>query len=464
VEINLMRSAMEYPRLAILLKRTAALRSHGVRLEDESTNFKRHLDKGSLTLIDRYIVSEAVAVFDYVCGCGRLHTAVTVITPEGSLRDCAKFGTGSGVNVMAGCDLNFERLLGRAPLGMDLETVRRELHDKCVMVTGAGGSIGSELCRQILRLRPPKLVAVDRDETAVFYLHRELSGILPRTEFVCCVGDVGDADLIRRTISRHKVDHVFHTAAYKHVSVMEENVAEAMRNNVFALKNLLDIAEGESCKSVVHISSDKAVNPTSIMGASKRIGELLLSARPASGMHCVSVRFGNVLRSNGSVVQIFEEQLRRGQPLTVTHPDIRRFFMTIPEAAALVLQAFIIGKGGDILVFDMGAPTKILDIARAVIRLHGKSEASVEIRFIGLRPGEKLEEELFYPYEKALPTSCDQIKRISASDLNWLRPCEQLEELRACLYVDGARPIREKIKEIVPEYREPSERADSRLG
>jgi FlaA1/EpsC-like NDP-sugar epimerase len=356
-----------------------------------------------------------------------------------------------------GFESNLECLLGRAPIAIDLETVSRELDDQCVMVTGAGGSIGSELSRQILRLQPRKLVAVDRDETAMFYLQRELSSMTRETDFVCCVGDVGDADLMRRILPLHKIDHVFHAAAYKHVSVMEENVAEALRNNVFALKNLLDIAEWEGCKSFVHISSDKAVNPASIMGASKRIGELMLSARPASGMRCVSVRFGNVLGSNGSVIEIFEGQLRSGQPLTVTHPEIRRFFMTIPEAATLVLQAFMIGKGGDTLVFDMGAPIKILDIARAVIRLHGKSEASVEIRFIGLRPGEKLEEELFYPNEKALPTSFAQIKRVSESDRNWLHLCRQLEELRACLYVDGARPVRRKIKEIVPEYFESSQ-------
>jgi FlaA1/EpsC-like NDP-sugar epimerase len=364
---------------------------------------------------------------------------------------------------MRGRQPNLECLLGRAPISIDLQTVSRELHDKCVLVTGAGGSIGSELCRQILQLRPRKLVAVDRDETAVFYLQRELYGIFSHAEFVCCVGDVGDADLIRPTISRHRVDHVFHTAAYKHVSMMEENAAEAMRNNVFALKQLLDIAEGEGCRSFVLISSDKAVNPASIMGTSKRIGELILSARPSSGMRCVSVRFGNVLGSNGSVVQIFEEQLRSGEPLTVTHPEIRRFFMAIPEAAALVLQAFMIGRGGDLLVFDMGAPMRILDLAHAVTRLHGKSEFSVEIRFTGLRPGEKFEEELFYPYEKAMATSFDQIKRVSEPGRNWLQLCQQLEELRASVYVDGACPIREKIKEIVPEYREPSEKAANHL-
>jgi FlaA1/EpsC-like NDP-sugar epimerase len=365
---------------------------------------------------------------------------------------------------MPGFESNLESLLGRAPLALDLQTVSRELHDKSVLVTGAGGSIGSELCRQILGLRPRKLVAVDRDETAIFYLQRELYGTASQTQFVCCVGDVGDADLVRATISRHRVNHVFHTAAYKHVSMMEENAAEAMRNNVFALKSLLNIAEGEGCKSFVNISSDKAVNPASIMGASKRIGELILSARPSSGMRCVSVRFGNVLGSNGSVIQIFQDQLRSGQPLTVTHPEIRRFFVTIPEAARLVLQAFMIGRGGDLLVFDTGVPAKILDIARAVIRLYGKSEASVEIRFTGLRPGEKLEEELFYPYEKVLPTSFDQIKRVSKSGRNWLELCRQLEGLQSCLYVGGTRPIREKIKAIVPEYREASEKVASHVS
>src|SRR5271170_3424725 len=257
---------------------------------------------------------------------------------------------------------------------------------------------------------------------------------------------------MRRCFSDYQIEHTFHAAAYKHVPIMEENVAEAIRNNVLTLKEFLGVAEEQGCRSFVMISSDKAVNPTSVMGSTKRIGELILAARPSTGMRCVSVRFGNVLGSSGSVVPIFQEQLRRGTSLTVTHPEIRRFFMTTQEAVSLVLQAFTIGRGGDILVLEMGTSMNILDMARTLIRLSGKSEESIPIQITGLREGEKLDEELFYPHEKVSPTSCDKIKRTDGPLKDWPGLCRQLAELRATLYVDGALPIRAKIKEIVPEY------------
>jgi FlaA1/EpsC-like NDP-sugar epimerase len=202
----------------------------------------------------------------------------------------------------------------------------------------------------------------------------------------------------------------------------------------------------------VLISSDKAVNPTNVMGATKRICELILSSRPVNGMRCVSVRFGNVLGSSGSVIPVLKQQLGSHQPLTITHPDIRRFFMISPEAVALVLQAFAIGHHGDILVLDMGESVRILDLARSLIRLSGKSEQDVEIQFTGLREGEKLNEELFYGHENVIPTSCEKIKRTNGALRNWPELCHQLEELRVSLSIDGAAPIRSKMKEIVPEY------------
>jgi FlaA1/EpsC-like NDP-sugar epimerase len=234
--------------------------------------------------------------------------------------------------------------------------------------------------------------------------------------------------------------------------MMETNVQEAVKNNVMALVDLLDLASQAGCKSFVMISSDKAVNPTSVMGTTKRICELILSSRPPNGMRCVSVRFGNVLGSSGSVIPVLKQQLRNQEPLTVTHPEIRRFFMITREAVALVLQAFAIGNHGDILVLDMGEPLRILDVARNLIRLSGKSEQDVEIKFTGLRDGEKLEEELFYQHEKVLPTSCDRIKQTNGPLKEWSELCGQLEELRASISVDGSAPIRAKMKEIVPEY------------
>jgi FlaA1/EpsC-like NDP-sugar epimerase len=349
-------------------------------------------------------------------------------------------------------EVRLEDLLGREPAQIDLESVRDHLRDKSVVVTGAAGSIGSELCRQILDYGPRKLICVDQNETGIFYMQRKLRLQNHETQLVCCIADVSDGERMRRCFSDHQVEYVFHAAAYKHVPIMEENVAEAIRNNVFALQGLLDIAEEQGCKSFVLISSDKAVNPTSVMGTSKRIGELMLAARPGERMRCVSVRFGNVLGSSGSVVPIFQEQLRQGRPLTITHPEIRRFFMTTQEAVSLVLQAFTIGHNGDILVLEMGTPVKILDMAHTLIRLSGKPHGSVPIQFTGLRKGEKLEEELFYHHEKVLPTSFDKIKRVNGSKPDWSRLCRQLEELRTSMTFDGAGPIRTKIKEIVPEY------------
>ena len=352
-------------------------------------------------------------------------------------------------------EVSLEDLLGREAVRINLEAVRAHLHNKSVVVTGAAGSIGSELCRQILGYNPSKLVCIDQNETGIFYLQQELRRRTRETQLVCCVADVSDTERMRRCFLDHHVEHIFHAAAYKHVPVMEENVSEAIHNNVFTLQSLLDIAEEHECKSFVLISSDKAVNPTSVMGSSKRIGELMLAARPNKNMRCVSVRFGNVLGSSGSVVPILQEQLRQGRALTITHPEIRRFFMTTQEAVSLVLQAFTIGQHGDILVLEMGTPIKIVDMARTLIRLSGKSEDSTQIQFVGLREGEKLEEELFYRHEKVLPTTYDKIKRINGAKPNWAGLYRQLEELRASMSIDGAGPIREKIQEIVPEYRYP---------
>lgn len=233
---------------------------------------------------------------------------------------------------------------------------------------------------------------------------------------------------------------------------MELNVHEAIENNVFVLLSLLPVAEDARCESFVLISSDKAVNPTSIMGATKRICELIASLRPANGMRCVSVRFGNVLGSSGSVVPVLQEQLRKKQPLTITHPDMKRFFMTTREAVALVLQAFAIGSHGDILVLDMGQPVRILDLAQSLVRLSGQSEHEVRIEFTGLREGEKLVEELFYPNEVVQPTTFEKIKRSRSSLVGWTELQRHLEELRAAMTLNGAESIRVAIKEIVPEY------------
>ena len=350
-------------------------------------------------------------------------------------------------------DVRPEDLLGRVPIEIDLESVRKQIEGRVVLVTGAAGTIGSELCRQILEYNPKRMLCVDQSETGVFYLQLELSEHSNKgTRLVFHVSDVGDCKRMQSLVAEHGPEVVFHAAAYKHVPVMEGNAHEAVKNNIFALLTLLDVVEEGGCQSFVLISSDKAVNPTSIMGATKRIGELIVGARPTSSMRCVSVRFGNVLGSNGSVVPILQKQLRNNQQLTVTHPEIRRFFMTTREAVSLVLQAFTIGNRGDTLVLDMGRSVRILDLARTLIRLSGKSENEVSIKFTGLREGEKLFEELFYASEVVQPTSFQKIKRIRSAPHRWFELQRHLEELRASTCINGAAPIRAKMKEIVPEY------------
>src|SRR5216684_2233531 len=349
-------------------------------------------------------------------------------------------------------EVSLEDLLGRDPVQIDLEAVRREITGRTVVVTGAAGSIGSELCRQILDYSPAQLVCLDQNETELFFLRLSLIQHKNGAQLAFRVVDVCDVDRVRALLSEFIPEIIFHAAAYKHVPMMESNVQEAVKNNVLGLIGLLDLAAEAGCQSFVLISSDKAVNPTNVMGATKRICELILSSRPVNGMRCVSVRFGNVLGSSGSVIPVLKQQLGSHQPLTITHPDIRRFFMISPEAVALVLQAFAIGHHGDILVLDMGESVRILDLARSLIRLSGKSEQDVEIQFTGLREGEKLNEELFYQHERVTPTTCDKIKRTNGSLKDWPELCHQLQELRVSLSIDGAAPIRSKMKEIVPEY------------
>lgn len=345
-----------------------------------------------------------------------------------------------------------EDLLGREPIAIDLESVRTYIEGRVVMVTGAAGSIGSELSRQILSYGPSCLLCVDQDETGIFELECELANRGPRKQVVCAVANVGNEPRIRSLCMKFGVKTIFHAAAYKHVPIMESNVQEAVTNNVIALVRLLGVAEATGCESFVLISSDKAVNPTNVMGITKRICELIVSSWPTERVRCVSVRFGNVLGSNGSVVPIFQRQISEGKPITITHPDIERYFMTIPEAVALVLQAFVIGKHRDVLVLDMGRPVRIVDLANTLIRLSGKSPDAVPIQFTGLRDGEKMFEELFYEYEDVQPTQCEKIKRTSTPVVQWNELLCKIQALQESLYVDGADPVRRALEQLLPDH------------
>jgi FlaA1/EpsC-like NDP-sugar epimerase len=332
-----------------------------------------------------------------------------------------------------------------------MDAMRRELANQVVLVTGAAGSIGQELCYQILKCGPAKLICLDQAETPMFYLQLKLTQCEYGDRVIYSVADITDSESVTNILRAHGVQIIFNAAAYKHVPMMECNVAEALRNNIFGLLNLLHAAEQAGCERFLLISSDKAVNPTSVMGATKRVGELILASRP-SKMRCASVRFGNVLGSQGSVVPLFQKQIRKEGRVTVTHPEITRYFMTIPEAVSLVLQAFTVGAHGDILVLDMGEPIRIADLARTLIRLSGASENDVPIVFTGLRPGEKLFEELFYSAETLLPTPHEKVQCTQGNLAPWPILSQHLRELQQLIPSGSDRSMQAKIQDIIPQY------------
>ncbi|MFA7279983.1 MAG: nucleoside-diphosphate sugar epimerase/dehydratase [Sterolibacterium sp.] len=355
--------------------------------------------------------------------------------------------------------VELEDLLGRDPVQLDERGLHGLLEGKVVLVTGAGGSIGSELCRQIAHYSPRLLIFLDLSEYAVYRMEQEFTKSLPQVAISCLVGDVRDEALLTFIFTEYRPHVVFHAAAYKHVPLMEnENAWQALRNNVLGTWLVAEAALKHGAERFVLISTDKAVNPTNVMGASKRLAEMVcqvLSRKEQAGLvqtRFVTVRFGNVLGSSGSVIPKFREQITQGGPVTVTHPDIVRYFMLIPEAAQLVLQAGLMGQGGEIFVLDMGEPIKIIDLARDMIRLSGYTEEDIRIEFTGLRPGEKLYEELLADSETTQPTPHPKLRVARADtpvDAVWLT------ELRAWLDQPNlpATIVRQGLMLRVPEYR-----------
>jgi FlaA1/EpsC-like NDP-sugar epimerase len=332
-------------------------------------------------------------------------------------------------------DVAVEDLLGRKQVHLDQEGIRARIQGEVIMVTGAAGSIGSEICRQIARFNPLALIGFDEAETPLFEIERELHQTFPHLVFHAEIGSITNPETLRRVMLRHQPSCLFHAAAYKHVPMMEKHVFAAVENNIFGTWYVAQAAMHHGVRDFVMISTDKAVRPTSMMGASKRIAELVIrSLQKETRTKFVAVRFGNVLGSNGSVVPIFKEQIAAGGPVTVTHPEMRRYFMTIPEASQLVLQAFSIGKGGEVFVLDMGEPVKIVDLARNLILLSGfQPDREIKIQFTGLRPGEKMFEELNLQNESLVATSHEQIRsyispiRISAKQMReYLRDLQQI--------------------------------------
>jgi len=335
-----------------------------------------------------------------------------------------------------------------------MESIRGLVSGASVMVTGAGGSIGSEICRQLVQFQPRVLVLLDRAENGLFFLERELRETPMCPRIVVCIADINDEPRMRRLFETHRPQLVFHAAAHKHVPMMEANVSEAVKNNVLGTNMVVNLAHEFRVQRFIFISTDKAVNPTSVMGATKQIAERYVHAMSQeSDTAFIVVRFGNVLGSAGSVIPIFKEQIRRGGPITITDARMTRFFMTIPEASQLVLQAAAMGKGHEIFVLDMGEPVKIVDLARDLIRLSGLPEDSIEITFTGLRPGEKLFEELYLDAEETLPTGHPKIR--AACPRPWTvedvqRGVTGLAECISQFATDDE--MRNEIRSIVIEY------------
>lgn len=352
-------------------------------------------------------------------------------------------------------DIQPEDVLGREPVKLDESAVSTLISGQTVMVTGAGGSIGSELCRQIARFGPSRLVLFELSEFALYQVEQDLSERFPHVQLIRLVGDVKDLPALRRLMGQYQPDLVFHAAAYKHVPLMEdENAWIALRNNTVGTYYVAQAAAEAKVKRFVLISTDKAVNPTNVMGATKRAAEMVVSqwANKAPDTRFMAVRFGNVLGSSGSVIPKFKEQIAKGGPITVTHPEITRFFMTIPEAAQLVLQAATLAESGQVFVMDMGEAVRIADLARELIRMTGHTEAEIPIVFSGLRPGEKLYEELLADADTTLPTPHP---RLRLAQLRGELPADWIDRLMTLATDDAAATpavLRARLHELVPEY------------
>jgi len=355
-------------------------------------------------------------------------------------------------------NVKIEDLLGREEIQMNNKMISEEMNSKSILVTGAAGSIGSEIVRQLVAYFPSKIILVDQAESGLFDLEYELVGRIPsNTEIVVIVADVSDIKRMSYIFRTHKPFIVFHAAAYKHVPLMEKNPYDAVNINILGTRILADLAAENGVDKFVQVSTDKAVNPTNVMGATKRFAEMYTqSMNQLEGMHTkfIATRFGNVLGSNGSVIPLFKKQIERGGPVTVTHPDITRYFMTIPEACELVLEAATMGEGGEVFIFDMGESVKIINLAKKMITLSGmRVGRDIEIKFTGLRPGEKLYEELLNTDENTLPTHHPKILIAKLNVPSYTYMDTQMKLIQDVLVLGDNNELVSKIKEVIPEYK-----------
>jgi len=352
--------------------------------------------------------------------------------------------------------VDLEDLLGREPIKLNIGLIKKGLAGKTIMITGAAGSIGSEIARQLTSFQSERVILVDQAETPLFYLRNELKEKFLDTRFLIVPGDVTNVERMEQIFREYKPGIIFHAAAYKHVWMMEENPHEAIRVNVGGTSVITELALKYEVEKFVMVSTDKSVNPTSVMGASKRLCEYVVQARAQIDGHktqFIVTRFGNVLGSNGSVIPIFARQIENGGPVTVTHPEVYRYFMTIPEACQLVLEAGFMGHGGEIFVFDMGQQVKIADLARAMIKLSGFiPDKDIQIIYTGLRPGEKLYEELLTGAEKTKPTHHPKIKKARVEEINGEVVLSRIDRLLTDLYSYSSEEVVQIIRDLIPEY------------
>ncbi|MEZ6120109.1 MAG: nucleoside-diphosphate sugar epimerase/dehydratase [Pirellulaceae bacterium] len=373
--------------------------------------------------------------------CGKSNIRVKMVPPINQLLE--------GSFELKVRDVEINDLLRREPIELDTAAIADMVQGRRIMVTGAGGSIGSEVCRQILRHHPERLVLLERAENNLFQVERELSRDFPHTPCHACIADVCDEERMNVIFQTHEPNIVFHAAAHKHVPLMESNVGEAIKNNVFGTRIVADLSHKYDVDRFILISTDKVVKPTSMMGISKKLCERYVHSMTAiSATRFVVVRFGNVLGSNGSVVPIFQDQIRRGGPVTVTHAEMRRFFMTIPEASQLVLQAATQGNGGEIFVLEMGEPVRIIDLANDLIRLSGFTRQEVQTTIVGVRPGEKLYEEIFDDDEISLPTSHPKLRVVQTGRTNRLEVVQFLDELEPLVNAPDS-DLRQKLNSLL---------------
>ena len=350
-------------------------------------------------------------------------------------------------------DVNIDDLLGRETISLDWQSIRSDCVNKRILVTGGGGSIGSELCRQIAELSPACLIIIEQSEYNLYSIEHQLRKKYPKLKLAVYLGDVADSVLTERVFTKFKPEIVYHAAAYKHVPMLEDQARIATQNNILATELIADLANKYHCQKFILISTDKAVNPSSIMGTTKRVAEIYCQLiNKSSETKYITVRFGNVLASAGSVIPLFQKQIAEGGPVTVTHPDITRYFMTIPEATQLILQAGAIGEGGEIFVLDMGEPVKIDYLARQLILLSGKKPGDdIEVVYTGLRPGEKRYEELFHPSEELMPTKHQKIMLAMSRETDSESVRNRLSELRVACDSDNDDEIKGVLARLVPE-------------